>query len=86
MLCPYCAHAKDLLNSKGVAYTEIDVTFDPPRRQEMIELSNGRTSVPQIFIDQRPIGGCDDLFELDKSGKLDAVLEEQSDQLSVQES
>ena len=76
MLCPYCRRAKDLLNRKGVPFDEVDVTFDPPKRREMMDLANGRTSVPQIFSGQRLIGGCDDLFELDKLGKLHAILAE----------
>ncbi|MGI9570152.1 MAG: glutaredoxin 3 [Desulfobulbia bacterium] len=74
MFCPFCGRAKNLLKMKGVNFEEIDVTFSPTKRWKMTELANGRTSVPQIFINQRAIGGCDDLFELDKLGELDAIL------------
>lgn len=74
MFCPFCGQAKNLLKSKGVDFEEIDVTFSPAKRRKMADLANGRTSVPQIFINQRAIGGCDDLFELDKLGQLDAIL------------
>lgn len=73
-LCGYCARAKQLLRKKGVAFTEIDVTFDSKRRAEMRERAGGRTSVPQIFIDGRHIGGCDDLHALDACGELDPLL------------
>ena len=72
--CPYCIRAEALLNHKGV--TEIDkilVDADPSRRREMMELS-GRHTVPQIFIDGTHVGGCDDLFSLEYSGRLDALL------------
>lgn len=71
--CPYCTRAKDLLKIKGVDYTEFDVTQDPVREQEMRDRSGQRT-VPQIFIDDRPIGGCSDLFELDEKGQLCTLL------------
>jgi glutaredoxin 3 len=71
--CPYCARARSLLERKGVAWTEFDVEAEPARRAEMIERS-GRRTVPQIFIGGRPVGGCDDLYELDGSGELDALL------------
>ena len=73
-ICPYCARAKKLLDRKGVAYQEIDVMMDREKRREMTERAEGRTSVPQIFIDDRPIGGCDDLFELDFDDQLDPLL------------
>ena len=73
-ICPYCARAKKLLDRKGVAYQEIDVMMDREMRREMTERAEGRTSVPQIFIDDRPIGGCDDLFELDFDDQLDPLL------------
>lgn len=72
--CGYCAAAKRLLTSKGAEYAEIDVMMDPERRQEMLAKSNGRRTVPQIFIDGRHIGGFDDLNALDKAGELDALL------------
>ena len=71
--CPYCARAKSLLQSRQLAYTEIDITTDEIREQEMIERS-GRLSVPQIFIDGEGIGGSDDLASLDASGELDQLL------------
>lgn len=74
MLCGFSYRAKKLLEQKGVAFTEIDVMANPSRRAEMVERSGGRTSVPQIFIDGRHIGGCDDLYALDSADKLDALL------------
>ena len=71
--CPYCARARALLERKGVAWTEVDVEAEPQRRAEMIARS-GRRTVPQIFIGDRPIGGSDDLHELDRNGELDALL------------
>ena len=72
-VCPYCVRAKALLQKKGVAFEEIKIT-DDKTKQEMIEKSGGRMSVPQIFINEKHIGGCDDLYALDKSGKLDEIL------------
>lgn len=72
--CPYCVRAKRLLDEKGVAYEEIDVMAHPRRRPEMVERAGGRTSVPQIFIDGRGIGGCDDMHALDRQGRLDPLL------------
>src|SRR5690606_9549589 len=72
--CGYCRRAKNLLESKGVAYEEIRVDAEPARRAEMLERSEGRRTVPQIFIDGRGIGGCDDLFELERRGELDKLL------------
>lgn len=74
MLCPYCHRAKRLLEKKGVRYDEIDVTSSPELRDEMRQRSGGRQTVPQIFIDGEPIGGSDDLAELDKAGELDRKL------------
>ncbi len=74
MLCGFCYRAKKLLEQKGVDFTEIDVMRHPSRRAEMVQRAGGRTSVPQIFIDDRHIGGCDDLYALDASDKLDALL------------
>lgn len=71
--CPYCIRAKALLDRKGAAYTEIDVLHDSVRKAEM-EQRAGRTSVPQIFINGRHIGGCDDLHALDAKGGLDPLL------------
>lgn len=73
-LCGFCHSAKRLLTEKGAAFDEIDVTFDPAKRKEMRELAGGRTSVPQIFIDGRHVGGCDDLYALDRGGGLDPLL------------
>ena len=71
--CGFCAAAKSLLRDKGVAFTEIDVTYDDARELEMIERS-GRRTVPQTFIDGRHVGGFDDLAALDASGELDRLL------------
>tara|TARA_B100001989_G_C24489805_1_gene438929 strand:- start:706 stop:963 length:258 start_codon:yes stop_codon:yes gene_type:complete len=72
--CPYCAKAKGLLQSKGVEYTEYDITGDDAARAKMIERTGGPKSVPQIFIDDKHYGGCDDLHELEWDGKLDKIL------------
>ena len=72
--CPYCSRAKKLLDDKGVAYEETDIGGRGDKRQEMIGRANGRTTVPQIFIDGRHVGGCDDLVELERSGRLDPML------------
>lgn len=74
MFCGYCAAAKRLLQQKGVAFEETDVTMNPALRQTMVERANGGRTVPQIFIDGEHIGGCDDLYALDKAGGLDAKL------------
>ena len=73
--CPFCHRAKRLLQSKGVDFIEIDVDGDPARRAEMRQRANGRYTVPQIFIDDHPVGGCDELHALDREGKLDPMLE-----------
>lgn len=70
--CGYCQRAKQLLERKKIPYTEIDVTNDTALREKM-EAESGRRTVPQIFIDGKHIGGCDDLFELDKNGELDTL-------------
>ena len=72
--CPYCRRAKALLDSKGARYREIDVEEEPARRREMMERAGGRTSVPQIFIRGRAIGGSDQLRALEASGQLDRLL------------
>ncbi|WP_029010685.1 glutaredoxin 3 [Azospirillum halopraeferens] len=72
--CPYCMRAKRLLDSKGVTYEEIDLYMHPGRRDEMIERAEGRSTVPQIFIDGTPVGGCDDIHAMDRAGKLDPML------------
>ena len=74
IFCPYCTRAKALLDQKGVAAEEIAVDRGGEIKQQMISRAGGRTTVPQIFIGGRHIGGCDDLFELERSGKLDALL------------
>ncbi|SDS29347.1 glutaredoxin 3 [Pseudomonas fuscovaginae UPB0736] len=71
--CPYCSRAKQLLASKQVAFEEIKVDGKPQLRAEMAHKA-GRTSVPQIWIGNQHIGGCDDLFALERGGKLDALL------------
>jgi glutaredoxin 3 len=73
-MCPYCARAKALLDTKGVSYEETDITMDSAKRQEMLGRANGRTTVPQIFIDGTHIGGCDDLMALNAKGALDPLL------------
>ncbi|RAI42554.1 glutaredoxin 3 [Rhodoplanes roseus] len=72
--CPYCTSAKQLLRQKGVAFTEIGVAGLPEKRSEMIARANGRTTVPQIFIGDTHVGGCDDLYALDDAGQLDPLL------------
>lgn len=72
--CPYCHAAKDLLRKKGAAFAEIDVSGKPAERRAMTERAGGRRSVPQIFIGDRHIGGCDDLYDLNNAGKLDPLL------------
>ncbi len=71
--CPYCVRAKDLLKRKGAAYTEVNAEDDAVR-DAMIIKAGGRRTVPQIFIGETHVGGCDDLYALDKAGKLDAML------------
>ena len=73
-LCPYCHRAKRLLESKGAPFEEHDITMNVSKRDEMLERSNGRHTVPQIFIDGRHIGGSDDLSKLDREGGLDPLL------------
>ena len=72
--CPYCHAARGLLQKKGVEYELIDVGREPERRSEMTQRAHGRRTVPQIFIGDRHVGGCDDLFDLERQGKLDALL------------
>ena len=72
--CPYCERAKGLLSQKNVVFSEINVEDEPKFREEMMVRSKRRT-VPQIFIGDRHIGGCDDLFELDRSGELDRLIQ-----------
>lgn len=73
-LCGFCHAAKRLLSQKGVEYTEIDVLRNPKRKPEMIQRAGGRRTVPQIFVGETHVGGCDDLFDLEQSGKLDPLL------------
>jgi glutaredoxin 3 len=73
-ICPYCVRAKNLLTKKGVAYQEIDVLSDDKARQEMLSKSNGMRTVPQIFVGDTHVGGFDELYALDKAGKLDPLL------------
>ena len=74
MFCGYCVSAKRLLDAKGVAYEEHDLSLGGPKRAEMIQRANGRTTVPQIFIDGVHVGGCDDLHDLEAGGRLDPML------------
>jgi glutaredoxin 3 len=73
-LCPYCTRAKSLLAARGAQFTEYDITLGGPRRAEMIARAGGRTTVPQVFIDDRHIGGSDDLAALDAAGGLAPLL------------
>ena len=72
--CPYCIRAVRLLKQKGVSFNEIDAPYGTPERAEAISRSGGRTTVPQIFIDNTPIGGCDELMALERAGRLDGLL------------
>jgi glutaredoxin 3 len=72
--CPYCHAAKDLLTKKGMAFEEISVDGDRAAQIKMAARAGGRSTVPQIFIGEKHIGGCDDLYDLDADGKLDALL------------
>ena len=72
--CPYCHAAKQLLSKKNVPFEEIDVTGKPEKRRAMTAQAAGRTTVPQIFIGDHHVGGCDDLYDLDASGQLDPML------------
>jgi len=74
MMCPYCFAAKNLLKKKGVSFNEIDITLKPEKRAAMSQKSGGRTSVPQIFIDDRHVGGFDELSALERQGKLNGLL------------
>ncbi len=73
-LCPYCVNAKRLLVKKEAAFDEIDVTFQPDRKREMVEKANGASTVPQIWIGEKHVGGFDELFELEMDGELDGML------------
>jgi glutaredoxin 3 len=74
-MCPYCARAKKLLESKGVQYDEYEISADAAKRAEMMRRAQDRSTVPQIFIDDRHVGGSDDLAELDRDGRLDPMLQ-----------
>jgi glutaredoxin 3 len=73
-LCGYCHRARQLLSGKGVAFEEYDITLGGPKAREMRERVPHATTVPQIFIDGTPVGGCDDLMALDRAGRLDGML------------
>ncbi|CRK75120.1 MULTISPECIES: glutaredoxin 3 [Nereida] len=73
-LCGFCHSAKRLLSQKGVSFSEINILAQPDRKGEMIKRANGGRTVPQIFIGDIHVGGCDDLFALDRAGKLDKLL------------
>jgi len=73
-ICPYCVRAKQLLKRKGADYEEIDVFMDSKARAEMEQKSGGARTVPQIFVGDTHVGGCDDLYALDSAGKLDPLL------------
>ena len=74
MMCPYCSRAKALLASKNAVFEEYDISMGGPKRQEMLGRSNGKSTVPQIFIGDTHVGGSDDLAALERAGKLDALL------------
>jgi len=76
-ICPYCVRAKSLLKKKGADVEEIDVFMDHGARVEMEAKANGRRTVPQIFIGQTHVGGCDDLYALERAGELDPLLRKQ---------
>lgn len=76
--CPYCLRAKFLLRRKGVNYTEYKIDGDNEARNRMAERANGRRSVPQVFINNQHIGGCDDIHALDREGQLDPLLAQPS--------
>ena len=73
--CGFCIAAKRLLKKKGVSFDEINVLTNPARKPEMIERAGGKRTVPQIFVGGRHVGGCDELYALERSGKLDPLLE-----------
>lgn len=73
--CPFCIRAKSLLNRKGIEYTEYGIDGDESARAQMAQRAQGRRSLPQIFIDDQPIGGCDELHLLEAQGKLDLLLQ-----------
>lgn len=73
-LCGFCHAAKRLLSEKGIDFSEVDVLANPDRKGEMIQRANGGRTVPQIFVDDTHIGGCDDLYEMERKGALDKLL------------
>lgn len=73
-LCGFCTAAKRLLSQKGVNFSEINIAAQPARRSEMMQRANGARTVPQIFVGETHVGGCDDLYALERAGKLDALL------------
>ncbi|OSM02181.1 glutaredoxin 3 [Magnetofaba australis] len=73
-VCPYCVRAKMLLQKKGASYEEVNLDKEPGRRDEMLSKSGGKRTVPQIFIGDKHVGGCDDLYELELDGELDGLL------------
>jgi glutaredoxin 3 len=74
-ICSYCVQAKRLLSRKGVAFEEIDVSRNTELRRKVMEMSGGRMTVPQIFVDDAYIGDCDEIYALDRAGKLDSLLQ-----------
>lgn len=74
--CPFCHKAKDLLDELGQGYEEVDLLANPQKRSEMVSMSGGKTTVPQIFINGQHIGGCDELHAIHKEGKLKPLLDE----------
>jgi len=74
LLCPYCMRAVSLLKKKGVAFEEIDASFDPMKKREMIQRASGSRTFPRIFIGDVHVGGCDDMMALERAGKLDELL------------
>jgi glutaredoxin 3 len=73
-ICPYCVRAKALLKKKGAPFDEVDVFMDADARQEMEDMTNGARTVPQIFIGEQHVGGCDELYALESQGQLDPLL------------
>ncbi|WP_018699028.1 glutaredoxin 3 [Amorphus coralli] len=72
--CGFCVAAKRLLEQKGAAFEEVDISSEPGRRQEMVQRANGGNTFPQIFVGETHVGGCDELYALERSGKLDGLL------------
>lgn len=77
-ICGFCYRAKSLLDQKGAAFKEINVLMDSGRKKEMMDRAGGRHTVPQIFINDMHVGGCDELYALDRAGNLDKMLAEES--------